>query len=252
MVIDRTFPSLPKPIRPTVDAYWSAFLGCDPALLRSAQPCTVRTENSPGLLALQTERDWLFALHPTVTFAPTRLTDLLRLDPAAGKAVWQDPLQQQFMDLYGPAYLLYCPRVLHQAGPPIVQLDARHQDVVYQFQQSMGPVVWQLEQPHHWPRIGGIFQDQRLVAAGAVRCWGDIIAEIFVDTLPAYRNRGYAKALASELTDWVLRETPWLPQYDAEVDNLPSLRVARAVGYAYYGMLLLGTRIAPPVAEPIL
>lgn len=147
------------------------------------------------------------------------------------------------VDIYGPAYLLYGSQVIPQPGCAVAirPLTRADQPAVEQFQQGMGAAVWQLDQPQLWPRLCGIFQDDQLVAAGAVRLWAERIGEIFVDTLPSYRKRGYAKALAGHLTDWVLRETTWLPQYDTEAHNLSSLRVAHAVGYRYYGMMLLST-----------
>ncbi len=257
------FPPIPEEMRPQIDAYWASFLGCRPALLYPPQAVTLWAENSPGLIGLQTARDWLFAFHPGVTVgAATALLDglLPLLGSTLACATHGSPhaVQHQlrlraFDDTYGPAYVLYCPAVIRPprcARPihplPIHHLDEADQSFVEQFQQGMGSVVWQLDQPTIWPRVCGIFQDGQLVAAGAVRCWGNKIGEIFVDTLPQYRNRGYAKALASDLTEWVLRETAWLPQYDAEIHNLPSLRVAHAVGYAYYGMLLWGTLVAQP------
>ena len=244
-------------MRPQIDAYWATFLGCEPALLYPTQPVTLWSENSPGLVGLQTEKHWLLALHPATSHQPgllAALSPLLEPSQVPAPARWQAAVPYQlprraFADLYGPAHLLYCSQVQWPADPalPIRLLSSRDQASVQHFQQAMGSVVWQLNQPSIWPRIGGIFQDGRLVAAGAVRCWGNAIGEIFVDTLPAYRNRGYAKALTSYLTAWVLRETPWLPQYDAEVHNVPSLCVARAVGYTHYGLLLIGSLAASVV-----
>jgi len=255
------FPPIPERIRPQIDAYWASFLDCQPDLLYPAQTSTLWAENSPGLLGLQTAQQGLFALHPGLTTltAAGLLADMVPLldssHPHAAYA-WPHAVQQQlrlraFADIYGPAYILYCPQVLMQPPHSLVihLLDEQDQPWVQQFQQEIGAVVWHLDQPHLWPRICGIFQDGQLVAAGAVRCWGNKIGEIFVDTLPHYRNRGYAKALVSELTAWVLRETTWLPQYDAEIHNVPSLRVAHAVGYAYYGMLLLGSLVAQPLEQ---
>ncbi len=254
MVRYRTFPPIPEQLRPRIDSYWATFLGCGPASLYPTQPVTLWSENSPGLLGLQTNRQWLLALHPAASRQPELLADLLPLlaaDNAFVTAGWQQAVQDQlqqraFVDLYGPAHVLYCAQVMWPAdvGPPVRLLSSHDQACVQQFQQAMGAVVWHLDQPSIWPRIAGIFQNGHLVAAGAVRCWGNAIGEIFVDTLPAYRNRGYAKTLTSYLTQWVLRETPWLPQYDAEVHNIPSLHVARAVGYTHYGMLLLGSLAA--------
>lgn len=258
------FPPIPARMRPSIDAYWAALLACPEALLYPTQTVIFHSPQSPGVLGLQTQRHWLFAVAPSVTIAEAtrwvrRVLPLLaigrtwlRLWPALGQKLrrllwsWAVPRigrHTTLTDLYGPAYVLYCSQVMPYARctvtiRPITMAD---QPAVQHFQQAMNSVAWSLDQPQLWPRVCGIFQDDRLVAAGAVRLWAARIGEIFVDTLPRYRRRGYARALAGHLTEWMLRETAWLPQYDAEAHNLPSLRVARVVGYQYYGMMFLGT-----------
>ncbi|MEZ4736828.1 MAG: GNAT family N-acetyltransferase [Caldilineaceae bacterium] len=255
-----SFSPISEKIRPSINAYWSSFLACTEGLLVPTRTLTVSSPNSPGILGLQTQRHWLFAVAPGVARVEAaawvrRVLFLLRVRrvwPTVWQPIWQRLwqwavprlcLHRTFAEIYGPAYVLYCSQVTPQASNAVTVrlLTAADQQSVQQFHQTMGAVVWQVDQPQLWPRLCGIFQDDHLVAAGAVRLWSDRIGEIFVDTLPQYRRRGYARALAHHLTDWVLRETPWLPQYDAEAHNLPSLRVAHAVGYCYYGMMLLGT-----------
>lgn len=254
------FLPIPEAIRPAIDAYWSSFLGCTEDLLYPAHRVSLRSSRSPGVLGLQTQRHWLFAFAPSVTTSGVRwwmygILPLLATRRGAlpgWHPLWQRGWQRVasrlgrrsgLVDIYGPAYLLYCSQVIPQAEQAVAirPLTAADQPAVQQFQQGMGVVVWQLDQPQLWPRLCGIFQDGQLVATGAVRLWADAIGEIFVDTLPLYRKRGYARALTAHLTDWVLCETPWLPQYDTTADNLPSLRVAHAVGYRSYGMMLLAT-----------
>lgn len=254
------FPLIPERIRPSINAYWASFLDCPEALLGSTHTVIFSSPNAPGIIGLQTQRHWLFGVTPSVTSAEAAqwvrgllfLLGIRRVWPTVWQTTWHRLWQwaiprlcprRAFAEIYGPAYVLYCSQVMPQASRAVTirLLTAADQQSIQQFHQAMGSVVWQVDQPQLWPRLCGIFQDDRLVAAGAVRLWAERIGEIFVDTLPQYRRRGYARAVAHHLTDWVLRETPWLPQYDAEAHNLPSLRVAHAVGYRYYGMMLLGT-----------
>lgn len=254
-----SFPPIPERIRPLINAYWASFFGCSEALLTPARTLILSSPNSPGIMGLQTKGQWLFAVPPSVTRAEAAqwvrrvlfLLGMRRVWSMRWQVLWQRLWQwavprlcphRTLSEIYGPAYVLYCSQVMPQASRAVTirLLTAADQRSIQQFHQAMGSVVWQVDQPQLWPRLCGIFQDDRLVAAGAVRLWAERIGEIFVDTLPQYRRRGYARAVAHHLTDWVLRETPWLPQYDAEAHNLPSLRVAHAVGYRYYGMMLLG------------
>jgi GNAT superfamily N-acetyltransferase len=159
--------------------------------------------------------------------------------------------QGGFHNVYGPADLLYCTaltfRPLAATGPSSPVIIDQLQDLdparIDCFRQQMGTIAWHLDQPQLWPRICGIFDEGQLVATGAIRLWGDAIGEIFVDTLPTYRNLGYAKALAGRLTEWLLRETNWIPQYDAEVENIHSLRIAHRLGFQRYGVMLVASEV---------
>ncbi|MBX3010404.1 MAG: GNAT family N-acetyltransferase [Caldilineaceae bacterium] len=252
-------------IRPRIDAYWAALFGEQWAHPPRKRPRIVYSARSPGFFGLQTSGPWSFAVAPAVSYQAAqrwvrRVLPLLALQ-RAGQRYWPWATRQLWPqlaawsmggrllspwdhELYGPAYLLYCT----QMALPLDDRVAIHAladlppAMVAQFQQAMGTVAWQMNQPQWWPRLLGILQGEQVVAVGAVRLWEERIGEIFVDTLPSYRGRGYAKRLTAYLTDWMLRETPWLPQYDAEISNLPSLRVAYAVGYRYYGTMLLGSR----------
>ena len=85
----------------------------------------------------------------------------------------------------------------------------------------------------------GWFAEARLISAAAVQVWGDSIGEIFVDTLAQHRRRGYARMVTRAATRWLLEETSLIPQYDAELTNPASLRVAQAIGYEPYGCLFV-------------
>lgn len=255
------FLPIPQALRPPIDAYWATFFGCTEEILYSAHTVSVQSPHSPGVLGLQTQRRWLFAFAPEVSAGDRArwmygVLPLLAIRPfclSVWPQLWQRTWQwvtprlcqrSGLVTIYGPAYVLYCAQTIKQPenSVAIQLLTTADEAAVQQFQQGMGSVVWQLDQPQLWPRLCGIFQDDQLVATGAVRLWAETIGEIFVDTLSHYRRRGYARALTSHLTDWMLRETSWLPQFDTEANNLPSLRVAQTVGYRYYGTMILGTQ----------
>ena len=259
---------VPAWLRPQLDRYWAATLACPAELLYAKRPVIVESAASPGILGIQIQHHWIFTLHPdSVKRGATALVEALMTSPdsrlpdsAQVHASWQ---QAGFLNVYGPAYLLYCTSLAKRSptpgtnavqrhtgpamsradrsrpAPAIDQLGEHDCVAVERFQQEMGVIAWRLGQPSVWPRICGVFDGGQLVATGAIRLWENTIGEIFVDTLPRHRGRGYAKALAGHLTDWMLRETAWIPQYDAEIENLPSLKIAYRLGYQFYGVMLL-------------
>lgn len=70
-------------------------------------------------------------------------------------------------------------------------------------------------------------------ASIAVIMWGEDhdIATIGVRTEEAYRGQGYGLAVVSAVTQWILDQgaVAW---YGAFADNIPSLRIARRLGFA--------------------
>lgn len=68
--------------------------------------------------------------------------------------------------------------------------------------------------------------------AGSVIIWGDDpdIAEFGVTTEEKYRGQGYGLAVVSAATQWILEQGA-VPSYGAFASNIPSLRLARRLGF---------------------
>jgi GNAT superfamily N-acetyltransferase len=66
------------------------------------------------------------------------------------------------------------------------------------------------------------------MAAAAADC--DVMWQIGVDTLPAYRNRGIGKAMVSAVTE-VIFQKGILPYYSTAISNIASISTALALGY---------------------
>ena len=78
-----------------------------------------------------------------------------------------------------------------------------------------------------------VFEDGQVVSAASAPKIGHMqaeIEEIGIDTHPDYRNRGYAKAVLSRMTQAV-RNRGGIPVCRPSVRNKASLSVIRAVGY---------------------
>jgi predicted GNAT family acetyltransferase len=83
------------------------------------------------------------------------------------------------------------------------------------------------------PNVLGCFVDARLVAAARYRpAWGQT-AHIGVVTHPAYRGRGYGRAVVSAATAQGL-EAGFIVLYQTLVANAPSVALATGLGYQSY------------------
>jgi GNAT superfamily N-acetyltransferase len=86
----------------------------------------------------------------------------------------------------------------------------------------------------HW-LVFGTFVDDRLAAVASAYPWrGTRFADLGVVTLPAYRGRGCAKATVQALSAAAL-EQGYEPQYRCQLDNAPSVALARSAGFQRFG-----------------
>ncbi len=92
-----------------------------------------------------------------------------------------------------------------------------------------------------------IRNEERLLAAAGVNWQSSAWAEIFVQTDPAVRERGYGKSVCAALCrDLVERKKEVL--YAVEEDNSISLRLAQGLGFEDTGereILFVGSVVGP-------
>jgi GNAT superfamily N-acetyltransferase len=100
-----------------------------------------------------------------------------------------------------------------------------------------GPEAWehsaiargqQQQQP-----IFGCFAGTELVAAGTLQAWGPHLRSVGIVTHPAYRGRGYGRAVVATMTAYAL-DGGYIPQYQTLMRNTGSLGIAHALGYQQY------------------
>jgi predicted GNAT family acetyltransferase len=94
-----------------------------------------------------------------------------------------------------------------------------------------------------------IRNEERLLAAAGVNWQSSKWAEIFVQTDPAVRERGYGKSVCAALCrDLLERKKDVL--FAVEEDNLPSVRMAQGLGFEDTGereIIFTGSVIIPPL-----
>lgn len=226
-----------------VDQYWGQFLGCGSDLVRHApDPYLLTTIAQPGVWALRCAGSWVVATpeawhdqiqaHITACFRPNQFPTLQQLQifcqttPAA--------------TVYGPALIF-----LHQSSevhgptdPAIRPLTCHDQHYVTAFAATADPLAWSLAQMDDWLRIFGYFRGQELVATCGVRLWGNLLAEIYIDTAPAHRRCGYGKAVTAAALHWIQTATPYYAESVVELSNQPSLRLMHSLGFTPFGYLV--------------
>lgn len=225
------------------DQYWGRFLGCGSDLVRHApDPYLLTTIAEPGVWALRRGCRWVVATpeashatvqaHVTACFQPNQLPTLEQLQPFC-----------QIMpaaSVYGPAiiFLHQSPDAHRPSDPSIRPLTCHDQRQVTAFAAATGPLPWSFAQMDDWLRIFGYFCGEELVATCGVRLWGDLLAEIYIDTAPAYRRRGYGKAVTAAALHWIQTATPYHAESVVELSNQPSLRLMYSLGFTPYGYLV--------------
>jgi RimJ/RimL family protein N-acetyltransferase len=86
----------------------------------------------------------------------------------------------------------------------------------------------------HWAVFGAFVRD-RLVSVASAYPWGGAqIADIGVLTLPEFRGRGHARAVVRALCRHAATQG-YEPQYRCQLDNEPSIAVAKTAGLTFFG-----------------
>jgi len=86
----------------------------------------------------------------------------------------------------------------------------------------------------HWIAFGA-FEQHRLVSAASAYPWGGTqIADLGVLTLAPFRGRGHARKLVRSISKHAMSQG-YEPQYRCQIDNAPSVALARAARLTLFG-----------------
>lgn len=168
------------------------------------------------------------------------------LDLAAGslvsRAALRSALEAAEVSLNGADHLFYLPNAEHavvraEAVPEGTrQLTDADADSFAQFADAAPAAEFDeaFVELDHW-LVFGTFAEGRLVAAASMYPWsGTQLADLGVITLPGCRGRGFAKRTVRAISARALAEG-LEPQYRCQLDNEPSVALARAAGFARFG-----------------
>jgi GNAT superfamily N-acetyltransferase len=234
-----------------VAAFWAAHLGCSEVQL--AQPCTSVVRAGPDLASYR---------GATVVFRPPACVLAVPADwyePVAGR-IGQRPPAEVFdvtllRDVFGtavdrvigPAWLGYADASDLRPAPTLGTRLLTDQDLpqLELLAAACGPLAWEHSgiDPAR-PPVFGRFAGDTLAAAGMLERWGDRLLQVGIVTHPGYRGRGYGKAVVSAMSAYGLA-TGGVMQYRTLQANLPSVGIARALGFQRFA-LTLAVRLTTP------
>jgi GNAT superfamily N-acetyltransferase len=232
-------------------AFWAAHLGCSRAQL--AQPGTSVVRNGPDLAGYR---------GVTVMSRPPACVVAVPGDwyePAAGRlgrrpaaAVFDVPLLREVFGpavdrVIGPAWVGYADAGDFTPAPTMGTrpLTERDRPALRRLAEACGPTAWE----HGGIRPGsspvfGCHAGGELAAAGKLEPWGPRLLHVGIVTHPAHRGRGYGKAVVSAMTAHGLA-AGGVVQYRTLEANLPSVGIARALGFQRFARTL-AVRLTPP------
>ena len=225
-----------------LDTWWAAALGCDASDFQQSRTVVAchgaALSDYPGVLALARKGACIISAPPACV-EPVRT---LVAGQHPGAAFAGDILRHAFTfsAVIGPAWLGYAD---HTDVRPADSRDTRRltrQDAaaLHALEAACGPVDW----AHSGIDVGhdllfGRFHGPVLVAAGIGRSGDEGVLDIGIVTHPAYRGHGYGRAVVSAITAYGLAHGHVMRYRTLQV-NVPSLRIARALGYQEYGLTI--------------
>jgi GNAT superfamily N-acetyltransferase len=230
-------------IEARVSHYWADYLGCTVADLDGEKTRVVRSSAVSGLVAFSKGRGWVVAVteewgQEVATALPPYFVHNQLPDIGGIRQVLAATGVTAF---YGPAtiFLQPAPRPLHAMPVAIRRLQPVDIPLLHLFRLEGGESVSTFGQGDGWLCAWGAFAERRLVSVCAVRVWGALLAEIYIDTLPAYRNRGYGKAVTNAAVQWVQANSPYVVESVVELSNESSLALMASMQFKPYGYMLL-------------
>jgi hypothetical protein len=227
-----------------VVAFWAARLGCDPE--RLAKPGTAVVRNGPDLAGYRgvtvllrppacvvaVPHDWYELAAGRLGRRPAaEVFDIALLREVFGPAVER---------VIGPAWLGYADAGDFTPAPTMGTRPLTDRDLpaLRRLADACGPTAW----AHGGIRPGsaavfGCHAGGMLAAAGMLEPWGARLLHVGIVTHPAYRGCGYGTAVVSAMTAHRLAGGK-VVQYRTLEANLPSVRIARALGFRRFARTL--------------
>jgi hypothetical protein len=233
---------IPKSVAEIADAWWCRDFGCTPAELRPAathvQVHAGELVDNPGIWILLVGEFPLVSLPPAYAEVLSARARKWSRSTVMNEVTLRNELQGAVdARIIGPAFIGYTTEgsfvpSTHPAARALISTDVALVDAL---RASCTAQEWE----HGGSAFGvvptfGAFSNDRLAALAGYKVWGGTIAHVSVVCNPALRGHGFGKAVVAAATGAAL-DAGLLPQYRTLALNVPSMRIARALGFEEYG-----------------
>lgn len=222
-----------------IKEYWDSIFQSNPAFINGDEASIVVNDKLDGYRELSI----LNRLNGHYEIALTsEILGILQLKQ--GDAVSMNDIRNKIkasgLEMHDPDYLFYPEREkllsVNQSEYEIRQLTEADQELFADFQaaasaEDLGAAYVELD---HWLVFGG-FSNGRLVCAASMYPWDSSkLADIGILTLEDCRGKGYGKRLVHAIGHQA-RTMGYELQYRCQMDNEPSVNLARAAGLSLFG-----------------
>jgi len=225
-----------------VDLFFAAALGCEPRALRAGRPVVVESyldsvwfaKSRPlAVYGLITTEGAVVAVRPGLgKIVRETLRGVTILDEAGLAALKQAVSPAVRAPCWFEGIRLVCePGSVEKCAAPGRAPTAGEVREVSPAEEAQAAAFYR-----EWGgKVFGWVIDRRVVSWAAVKPLSEVVWDLSVETLPDYRDRGYAKSVVRAALHHIFSQGK-LAGWGCDRDNLASLAVARGVGFRDYGL----------------
>ncbi len=142
----------------------------------------------------------------------------------------------QVSRVIGPAFIGYAEVVTGSPLHPVQLLGPKEAPQIARLQEACDAGEWEQggSSLDGADAVCGVFAGDTLASLAGYEIWDGTVAHISIVTHPEHRGMGYGRSSVAFLA----RHAAWkklLPQYRTLEENVPSLAIARSLGFEHFG-----------------
>lgn len=153
--------------------------------------------------------------------------------------------------IVGPAYMGYLETIEYQVNDNVRLLTDDDDQALEDLKNRVSALHWEHSGIEKGQPIAGYFIGDELVSVAGYEIWDNSIAHIGIVTRADVRGAGYGRACVSAIADYAIKQN-LIAQYRTLYENLPSMAIARALGFHHYGeTIYIRAKLAIEISDVI-